>query len=70
MKTKKLLAVLLTLLIFLSPALASAETVVTSFYPIYLFALNLTQGIDGITSATLPRRTPAVCMIISFPPAI
>ena len=54
MKTKKLLAALLTLLIFLSPALASAETVVTSFYPIYLFALNLT----------------AVCMIISFPPAI
>ena len=49
MKTKKFLAALLTLLIFLSPALASAETVVTSFYPIYLFALNLTQGIDGIT---------------------
>ena len=53
MKTKKLLAALLTLLIFLSPALASAETVVTSFYPIYLFALNLTQGIDGITIRNL-----------------
>ena len=39
MKTKKLLAALLTLLIFLSPTFASAETVVTSFYPIYLFAL-------------------------------
>ena len=49
MKTKKLLAALLTLLIFLSPTFAAAETVVTSFYPIYLFALNLTQGIDGIT---------------------
>lgn len=53
MKTKKLLAALLTLLIFLSPALASAETVITSFYPIYLFALNLTQGIDGITIRNL-----------------
>ncbi|MEI3425498.1 MAG: metal ABC transporter substrate-binding protein [Christensenellales bacterium] len=53
MKTKKLLAALLTLLIFLSPAFAAAETVVTSFYPIYLFALNLTQGIDGITIRNL-----------------
>ena len=53
MKTKKLLAALLTLLIFLSPTFASAETVVTSFYPIYLFALNLTQGIDGITIRNL-----------------
>lgn len=53
MKTKKFLAALLTLLLFLSPALASAETVVTSFYPIYLFALNLTQGIDGITIRNL-----------------
>ena len=53
MKTKKLLAALLTLLIFLSPTFAAAETVVTSFYPIYLFALNLTQGIDGITIRNL-----------------
>ena len=53
MKTKKLLAALLTLLIFLSPTFAAAETVVTSFYPIYLFALNLTHGIDGITIRNL-----------------
>lgn len=53
MKNKKLLAALLTLLIFLSPTFAAAETVVTSFYPIYLFALNLTQGIDGITIRNL-----------------
>lgn len=53
MKTKKLLAALLTLLIFLSPTFAAAETVITSFYPIYLFALNLTQGIDGITIRNL-----------------
>lgn len=53
MNIKKFLAALLTLLVFLSPALASAETVVTSFYPIYLFALNLTQGIDGVTVRNL-----------------
>lgn len=52
-ENQKLLAALLTLLIFLSPTFAAAETVVTSFYPIYLFALNLTQGIDGITIRNL-----------------
>lgn len=50
---KKLLAALLALLLLLTPVLASAETVVTSFYPIYLFALNLTDGIDGITVRNL-----------------
>lgn len=50
---KKLLAALLALLLLITPVLASAETVVTSFYPIYLFALNLTDGIDGITVRNL-----------------
>lgn len=50
---KKLLAALLALLLLLTPVLASAETVVTSFYPIYLFALNLTDGIDGVTVCNL-----------------
>ena len=50
---KKLLAALLALLLLLTPVLASAETVVTSFYPIYLFALNLTDGIDGVTVRNL-----------------
>lgn len=44
----KKLCALLAALIFCLPALAGAETAVASFYPIYIFALNLTQGIDGI----------------------
>lgn len=47
MKRLKLLLSLLLLLIA-CPALAAAETVVTSFYPIYLFTLNLTEGIEEI----------------------
>lgn len=43
---KKLLALFLTLL--LMPAAALGETVVTSFYPIYLFTLNLLEGVDGV----------------------
>lgn len=43
---KKLLTVLLCLLIVTGGA--SAETVVTSFYPIYLIALNLCDGLDGV----------------------
>lgn len=46
---KKLLCLLLFCAMVITPALASAETIVTSFYPIYLFALNLTQGIPEIT---------------------
>ncbi|MBP3637613.1 MAG: zinc ABC transporter substrate-binding protein [Clostridia bacterium] len=43
---KKLLATLLAAMLL--PAAAMAETIVTSFYPVYLFTLNLTQGIDGM----------------------
>jgi len=50
---KKLLTLLLAMLLLLSPALASAETVVTSFYPIYLFALNLLEGMEGVEVANL-----------------
>ncbi len=50
---KKLLSLLLVLLLLASPAMALGETVVTSFYPIYLFALNLTQGIPDITVRNL-----------------
>ena len=44
---KKLIALALMLALCV-PAAALGETVVTSFYPIYLFAMNLTDGIDGI----------------------
>ncbi len=36
------------LALMLLPALAGAETVVTSFYPVWIFALNLTAGIPGV----------------------
>lgn len=46
LKLKRIVCVLLALLAL--PAASLAETVVTSFYPIYLFALNLTDGLDGV----------------------
>lgn len=49
---KKIVAVLLTL-VLLCPLAAFAETVVTSFYPVWLMALNLTEGIDGIDVVNL-----------------
>ena len=49
---KKLLALLMALFLF-APAMASAETVVTSFYPIYLFALNLLDGVEGVEVANM-----------------
>ena len=53
---KKFVALLLTVLM-LTSALASAETVVTSFYPIHLLARNLLEGIDGIELASLAEPT-------------
>ena len=43
----RLLAFVLSLLLLL-PCAGLGETVVTSFYPIWLITLNLTEGIDGI----------------------
>ena len=43
---KKFLAALLAAMLL--PLGAVAETIVTSFYPIYIFALNLTEGIQGV----------------------
>ena len=48
---KKLLCLLLALLCMI--VFASAETVVTSFYPIYLFAANLLDGAEGVTLTSL-----------------
>lgn len=50
---KRLLVLLLALAFALLPVSAPAETVVTSFYPIYLFTLNLTRGLDGVTVRNL-----------------
>lgn len=46
LKLKRIVCILLALLAL--PAASLAETVVTSFYPIYLFTLNLTDGLDGV----------------------
>ena len=54
---KKLLTLLLALMLLSVPALASAETVVTSFYPIYLFARNLLDGVDGVEVTNLTEPT-------------
>ncbi|MER1993819.1 MAG: metal ABC transporter substrate-binding protein [Eubacteriales bacterium] len=53
---KKALAVLLALLLFI-PALAGAETVVTSFYPVWILARNLTEGIDGLEVVNMAANT-------------
>ena len=54
---KKVISLMLALLLCCAPALASAETVVASFYPIYLFALNLLDGIEGVELASLAEPT-------------
>ncbi len=43
---RKLVSLLLILLLL--PVFSQGETVVTSFYPVWLLALNLTEGIDGL----------------------
>ena len=53
---KKFIALILALLLC-APALASAETVVTSFYPIHLFARNLLAGIEGVEVVSLAEPT-------------
>ncbi len=45
---KKITSLLLAAFLFALPSLAGAETVATSFYPIYLLTINLTQGVDGV----------------------
>ena len=54
-KTIALISLLAALLLF--PVLVSAQTVVTSFYPIYLLTVNLTQGIEEIEVHNLTSST-------------
>ncbi|MBQ6514796.1 MAG: zinc ABC transporter substrate-binding protein, partial [Clostridia bacterium] len=53
---KKILSLLLSLLL-LFPALACAETVVTSFYPVWILTLNLTNGIEDLEVLNLAENT-------------
>lgn len=51
---RKIGAVFMALLLLMPTALASAqETVVTSFYPIYLFTLNLLKDVQGVALKNL-----------------
>lgn len=50
---KRLLTLILALCLMATPVFALAETAVTSFYPIWIFALNLTEGIDEIEVVNL-----------------
>jgi len=53
---KKFFALVLTLVIF--PCLALAQTVVTSFYPVWIMTLNLTRGLeDHLTVRNLAAPT-------------
>lgn len=49
---KKLLTLLLAMMLCMSAAAAECH-VVTSFYPIYLFALNLLDGVEDVTLTNL-----------------
>ena len=53
---KKLFAFMLALLLFL-PALSGAETVITSFYPVWILTLNLASGIEGMNVVNLAEHT-------------
>ena len=44
---KKLFCLILAALLLL-PCFAGAETVVTSFYPVWLLTLNLTEGLEDV----------------------
>ena len=45
------------LLLFFLPVAACAETIVTSFYPVWILALNLTDGMEGIEVVNMAEPT-------------
>lgn len=49
----KRIITLFIVLLLLVPALAGAETIVTSFYPIWILTLNLTDGLEGVEVVNL-----------------
>ena len=53
---KKILVLLLALTLFL-PALAGAETVITSFYPVWLLTRSLMEGVEGVEVVNLTAQT-------------
>lgn len=57
---KKFLSVLLLIVLF--PCLAGAETVVTSFYPIWIMTLNLTAGLEDRVTVRNLAAPSAGCL--------
>ena len=58
---KKFLSIL-TALLLLFPALAGAETFVASFYPVWLLARNLTEGLEGVEVVCLADPSAGGCL--------
>lgn len=50
---KKTFSFFLSLLLLLLPVFSCAETVVTSFYPVWILTLNLTDGVEGVDVVNL-----------------
>ena len=50
---RRFLLLVVSLVLVLLPAVSSALTVVTSFYPVWLLTRSLTDGLDGITVRNL-----------------
>ena len=57
---KKLFCIILAALLLL-PCLAGAETLVTSFYPVWLMTLNLTEGLEDVRVVNLAGQS-TVCL--------
>ena len=60
--------VLLTVLLGGGRTESAAFTVVTTNYPLYVAAQQLTAGVDGVAVENLTGASPAVSTIISYPP--
>ena len=69
MTRRKFIAVMMSFMLIV-PAVCSGEIIVTSFYPIYVFALNLTDGLDDIAVRNLTAPDTGCPMIINYRPVI
>lgn len=61
-------SVLLTLAVGVDRRPAGKTRIVASFYPVYIAALNLADGVEGVEVVSLTGPPPAACTIISCPP--
>ena len=61
---KRFTALLLVLVLF--PCLALSETVVTSFYPVWILTLNLTDGIEGLEVVNMAEPATGCLPLLSM----